>query len=255
MRQTLIAAVLLLAAPSLALGQLDDKCTMLTCTECNCYWSSECGSGQSCDYGSGCTKTGKLDGTCKAAGAGGGLSPVGVSLAANALGLWMDGYQRPDRVKGLPNMDIWNRIEALNLTPQDQRRVQLAAFNALDVLLGFDFAHPRGNCGVYDARCLGILRIPPDKQAQQLLQYARRGLSAALRDRNPAALRRELRAFWQKQPTFRPHHTGRCYPHGHPEFGRRSIVDCQIDELTRIVDDLLPSNPSQKTAQVVEQRK
>lgn len=247
MQRILISAILCLAAPSLALGQLDDKCTMLACAECNCYWSTECGSNQSCDYGSGCTHVGKLDGTCKASGSGGGLSPVGVSLAANGMGLWLDAYKEPDRVKGLANIDIWNRIEALKMPQQDKRRLQLAAFNVLDVLLGFDFAHPRGNCGVYDARCLGILRIHPSKQAQQLLEHARKGLSAALRDRNSSVLQRELYAFWKKQPTFRPHHTGRCYPHGHREFGRRSVAQCQIDELTRIVDDLLPKDYRQKS--------
>lgn len=253
MRRTLLAVLLLATAPSLVFGQLDDKCTMLTCTECNCYWSSECGSGQSCDYGSGCTKTGKLDGTCKASGAG-GLSPVGVDMASSAIGLWMDGYERPDRIKGLPNADIWKRIEALNLSQEDKRKVQLAAFNALDVLMGFDFAHPRGNCAVYDARCLGILRIPPDRQAQQLLQHAKRGLTAALRDRNTSVLRRELRTFWRQQPRFTPHHTGRCYPHGHPEFGRRSPQDCQFDELSRIVDDLLATYKPQKSARMVFRR-
>ena len=251
MRQTLIATVLFLAANSVAFGQLDDKCTMLTCSECNCYWSSECGTNQTCDYGSGCTKVGKLDGTCKTSGSGGGLSPVGVSLASSTMSLWLDAYRQPDRVKGIANTDLWKRIEASDMPQQDKRRLQLAAFNVLDVLLGFDFSHPRGNCSAYDPRCLGILRIPPSRQAQQLLQHARKGLSAALRDRNSSVLQRELRAFWRSNSKFRPHHTGRCYPHGHREFGQRSVVQCQIDELTRIVNDLLPRDYRQQNAGAV----
>ena len=239
MRLRLFATIVVLCTPSLALAQLDNKCNIDSCTECNCYWSSECGSGQSCDYGSGCTHVGKKDGTCKASGSGGGISPGSAATAATAMGLWLEAYQSADEDKGLPDKNVWNRIQALNLSQADKRRVQLAAFNVIDVLLGFDFAHPRGNCDLYDARCLGILRVRPDRQSRQLLKFAGSGLTQAVRTGSARTVQRELATFWRSQRNFRPHHTGRCYPHGHSEFKGRTPLQCQTDELTRIVQDLL----------------
>lgn len=109
----------------------------------------------------------------------------------------------------------------------------------LDVVLGFDFAHPRGNCKAYDARCLGILRIQLDRQARPLLQAVRDGFTKGLQKRDRAAVGRAVSAYWKSNPKFSPHHTGRCYPHGHPENPFKSVSQCQVDELTRILDDLL----------------
>lgn len=232
----LTIAALVIAASSQALAQLDNKCVLVSCTECNCYWSSECGTGESCDYSSGCTHVGKKDGTCSSSGAGGGLTP---DLAALTLGLWLDAYQDPTRDKGLPNAGIVRKVQAIGLSKDQERRVRFAAFNTLDVVLGFDFGHPQGNCELYDARCLGILRTPLDSEAKQLLQAVRSGLVQMIQKRDRAALQRSLNAFWKKYPRFRPHHTGRCYPHGHPEYRFKSISECQMDELTRIVDGLV----------------
>ena len=238
MLRILTIAALLIAASSQARAQLDDKCVLATtCSECTCYWSSECGSGQICDYSSGCTHVGKKDGTCKSSGAGGG--GVTADLASMTLGLWLDAYQDPTRDNGLPSAGIIRQIQAVKLSKEDGRRVRFAAFNTLDVVLGFDFGHPRGNCELYDARCLGILRMPLDSGAKQLLRSVRSGLVQMIQKRDRAALQKSLNAFWKKYPRFRPHHSGRCYPHGHREYRFKSISDCQIDELTRIVDDLV----------------
>lgn len=178
-------------------------------------------------------------GTCTASGGSGGFTPGQFAVAATALGLWLDAYQETTPDKGLPNAEIVQRIQALNLSKEQQTRVRFAAFNVLDVVLGFDFAHPRGNCAVYDARCLGILRIQPDREARPLLQAVREGLTLGLQKQDRAALGKAVSAYWKRYPKFRPHHTGRCYPHGHPEDPFKSVAQCQIDELSRILEDLL----------------
>ena len=236
MRQLLLFTFLAIAVPSTVLAQLPEKCVLSACPECDCYWSTECGSGKHCDYSSGCTHVGKKDGTCKS-GAG-ALPSGGLSVAATALGLWLDAYQVTTADKGLPSADIVKRIQAINLPSQDRRRIRFAAFNTIDVLLGFDFGHPRGDCDAYDARCLGILRIRPDREAVQLLRAVRPAFVLALQTRDPKPLQKSLNGYWKQYPNFRPHHSGRCYPHGHPEYPFKAVSACQLDELTRILADL-----------------
>jgi hypothetical protein len=238
MKRILTIAALLFAAAVPAVAQLDNKCVIESCVECNCYWSSECGSNQLCDYGSGCTHVGKKDGTCKDKGSGDGGQVAAVSAA---LDMWLQAYENPTPDKGLPNSAILDRIRALGLSRERSRAVRLAAFNAMDVVLGFDFGHPRGDCDLYDARCLGILRIPPDRRARQFLQTVRSAISQSIRTGNRATLQRSVNLFRRRNPTFKPHHTGRCYPHGHHEYPFRSVPNCVGDELSRIVDDLVPA--------------
>ena len=228
---------------------LDNKCDLATtCTECDCYWSSECGAGKSCNYSSGCTHSGKLDGTCTASGANGGFTPAEFALAATELNLWFDGYQHPTPPKKwLPDPTAVKRIGELRLNPKQHSRVRFAAFNAIDVTLGFDFTQPPGNCQEYDPRCLGSFRIAPDKAALALLATVQEGFAAGLTKHDRKAFEGPIRRFWRKYPKFAPHHTGRCYPHGHVEHDKISPSECQIDELSRILEDLLTPASAEKS--------
>jgi hypothetical protein len=180
-----------------------------------------------------------LDGTCKASGISGGFSFDQLRTVAAAIDLWLEAYREPTRKEGLPNRKIIDRIKELPLTVEEQARVRFAAFNAIDIALGFDFSHPRGNCHEYDERCLGIMRIPLDPLAVALLKGVQVAFARGLREHNSKSLAKPLMAFWKQYPKFRPHHSGRCYPHGHREYPYKSAIQCQVEELSRILDGLL----------------
>jgi hypothetical protein len=239
MKRLILVTILALVLPSTALAQqiLIEKCELEACPNCNCYWSTDCASGEFCNYSSGCTKVGKLDGTCKKS-----ATPIEVestATAATSLGLWLEAFEQSTADEGLPAMDRFNRIRSAALSSDDRRRVQEAAFNAMDILVGFDLNHPRGDCEEFDARCLGIVRLPVEPRGIELLRTARAAMVRTIQTGDRTHLEHTLTNYWKRNPLYRPHHTGRCYPHGHREYPFRSIAQCQIEELNRIVDDLV----------------
>lgn len=210
--------------------------TAAACDNCDCYWSSECGSGKKCDYASGCTKNGKLDGTCTASTS---AALATVDQMTEALTHWFDAYIATaiDSKDGLPDAGLVDKTTQLGLSERAQAAIRDEVINSLDVLLGFDITLPRGNCLEQDYRCLAQLRIPIDEKGSALLQAAKEGLVASVQDGNPSSLYATLEGFW-KFTEYHPHHTGRCYPHGHHGH-EESPLECHQDELGRIADHLI----------------
>lgn len=239
MKRLILVTILALAIPSTALGQqlLAEKCELEACANCNCYWSTDCASGERCNWSSGCTRVGKLDGTCTKITTEEPESTA-TATAATSFGLWFEAFEQATADEGLPAMDRFNRIRSAALSSEDRRRVQSAAFNALDILIGFDLSHPRGDCEEFDARCLGIVRMPVEPRGIELLRTAGAAMVRAIQTGDRSHLEHALNNYWRRNPLYRPHHTGRCYPHGHREYPFRSIAQCQIDELTLIAADL-----------------
>jgi len=221
-------------------AQLDDGLSAIQA--CNCYYSKDCrifGGDDRCKTAyPHCIDSGKFDGRCIENNLP-SFNNIQLSLVANAIDLWFEAYQSPTKKRGLPNAEIVKRINKLELADAHQHRARFAVFEALDVALGFDFVHPRGDCQEYDERCLGIFRISIDPEGLELLQAVRIGFSRGLQKRNPQAVTDPIRSYWKQYPKYEPHHTGRCYPHGHPEYEFKSVADCQIDELSQILVGLL----------------
>lgn len=207
---------------------------------CDCYWSADCSGTNTCDYGSGCTHSGKKDGTCSSSS-----SPVGpidsthLGTIAVATDLWFSAYENPTSKEGLPDAEKVREVSEMHLAGSDQQRIKSAVFNAMDVALGFDFTHPPVSCLEYDERCVGIFRIHPDKEGFELLRVVRAGFNQGILQRDSRVVADAVYNYWGGRSQFRPHHTGRCYPHGHSEFGKRSTAECQADELSRILSGLL----------------
>ena len=236
----LCCLVVMFASVPTTHAQLNDEIGLIP--SCDCYFSRDCGDPvKRCrtahPY---CIDSGKFDGSCfRDIGPWDDFNNELFSLVANAIDLWFEAYQFPTKKRGLPNAEIVKRINKLELVYAHQRRARFAVFNAIDVALGFDFVHPRGDCKEYDERCLGIFRISIDPEGFELLKAVRIGFSQGLQKRNPRAITDPIRSYWKQYPKFRPHHTGRCYPHGHPEYEFKSVAECQIDELSRILVGLL----------------
>lgn len=232
------------AAPASA--AIAERCGISACPTCDCYWSSECGAGKKCDYASGCTKSGKLDGTCTTSS---GVVIANPADVASSLSSWFDAYIATAGAgkDGLPDAYFVSQALQANLSDQARRLVRDEVINALDVLLGFDVTLPRGNCFEQDPRCLGQYRIPVEPEGIDLLEAAKQALVSAVVSGDLSKVDDALDAYWNNS-TFEPHHTGRCYAHGHAGFSV-SPLQCQKDELRRIATLLISSTRVRVTSQ------
>lgn len=124
---------------------------------------------------------------------------------------------------GPPDMELIDRVSQIRLPMNWHLELIDAVHRSLDVTLGWDFM----KCNV-DATCFGqVPRLGDDAAA--LIDAAREGFVAGLRDNDPNAVVEPIRSFWSRTESFAPMHTGRCYPHGHPDAPE--VAACQIDEL------------------------
>ena len=131
---------------------------------------------------------------------------------------------------------MWNKVLEVDLPSPWHIAIKDLTFNAIDVVLGFDFAHPRGNCFVYDARCLGSLRIRLSEGGAEILKATRNGIINAVKEEDPSGIEKYLSDYWAMH-TYEPYHTGRCYPHGHAEFADAGYtpLECQVEELRSLI--------------------
>lgn len=243
-----IVALAFCAAPASA--AIAERCSLIACPTCDCYWSSECGEGKKCNYSSGCTKSGKLDGTCTASSSTVIASPTDV---ATSLSYWFDAYIATATAgqSGLPNGFLVSQALQSGLSEPANRLVRDEVINTLDVILGFDVVIPRGNCFEQDPRCLAQHRVPVHAEGIELLRTAKEALVDAVLTGDPSTVEAGLNDYWSTW-TFEPHHTGRCYPHGHSGFS--TTLDCQKDELRRVANLLISSTRGRSTSRLPRDR-
>jgi hypothetical protein len=208
------------------------------CVGCNCYWSSDCGSGQSCSYSSGCTHNGKLDGTCSG---GGGFGPTDPIIMARALDLYFRAYEEAiSRGGGRPDFNLIAEAMETPLEPHEEWHVFLqdVVHNALDRVIGWDFDFPPT---LRLANCFGNIRAVNGVQdSLQNVGVVRDGFKEAVEKNDPKVIGRVLEEWWSQNSQYEPRHHGRCDPHGHDEVtDEASSKSCQTTELTRILEVLL----------------
>ncbi len=143
---------------------------------------------------------------------------------AEAADLYFRAYLTAGRRGGgSPDMELIDRASQVRLPMNWHLELIDAVHRSLDVTLGWDFM----KCNV-DATCFGqVPRLGDDAAA--LVDAAREGFVAGLRDNDPDAVVEPIQSFWSRTESFAPMHTGRCYPHGHPDAPE--VAACQIDEL------------------------
>jgi hypothetical protein len=240
---------------------ITDVVALRQATVCNCYYRSDCPrpelAGWACRYWpwtpwAQCTASGKFDGVCA-------YTPpwynptdriVSHEAVSEAVDLWFRAYiaGAPKGGDGLPDEELVSKALAIPLPKDVHLGIKAVVFNTLDVLAGFDFRTPPGNCYAQDPRCLGFFRIQLDPEGVRLLESGRRGLVESIRRGDKGIMERELQDFW-KTSDYHPHHTGRCYPHGHPEFATAggSPLTCQQLELGGILDLVFTAFTTKRT--------
>ncbi|HXO19456.1 MAG TPA: hypothetical protein VOA87_05970 [Thermoanaerobaculia bacterium] len=110
------------------------------CPNCNCYYSSDCASGQSCNWSSGCrvwyAAGKKVDGTCTGAAGAVGIEASQSAMAAQAMSYWMQAYEAAGRRGGDPDAGLISKALSVPLTPLQQGAIRRAAINAESLLFG-----------------------------------------------------------------------------------------------------------------------
>jgi hypothetical protein len=131
-----ICGLLLLAAGIVAIAETD----AWACTNCNCYFSSDCATGQSCNWSSGCrvwyANGKKVDGTCTTATAQSGITPAEGFAAAKALDLWLQAYEQGALRGGEPDENLIAEARSLPLNAAQQDAIRQAAITTEITVFG-----------------------------------------------------------------------------------------------------------------------
>jgi len=224
--------------------------------DCDCYYDVDCPEFSGCNVGTPmCLNVGKLDGLCEEwqSPQPGGESDPDESRAAvsKAVELYFElfiqivaqqgaGTPKPEAVRQIDGILGWpSRVKDAKKPrrPVVLKRQPLIDMlnNSLDRVLGFDF-------NISPVQEFGNVRHVPDReQAIALIKTTRAAFLRAIEQRSGTAVRGPLAKFWASFPNYRPMHTGRCYPHGHPE--QKSPLECQVESLSRMAKRLVSALP------------
>lgn len=230
---TLAAAlVFFLGVNGVVVTQVEAKCPK----DCDCYWSSDCPGHQYCGDYFKCRMKGKLDGTCRKRATGAIWLRVNPQSVANAVDLYFQAYMEPITTGGgRPNEELLRAAQAVRLSRTWHKELQENVRSALDAVLGFDFLPPTPICPTDFGN---ISTIPDIRAALAIVEETRMGFVDAIVENNADVIESHIMMFWEEHPGYVPMHTGRCYPHGHPEFVI-SPEACQIAHLKAILWVLL----------------
>jgi hypothetical protein len=121
-------------------------------------------------------------------------------------------------------------VAALTLPRPLPQKAIYAVNEILDIVLGWDFVLPtwpdvRGSVPKLEGARLGIV------------QAAKAAVLESVEGQSVEPVGPALHEFWKTHPEFRPNHTGRCYPHGHPDL--TDAEACQIREISAILRSAL----------------
>jgi hypothetical protein len=210
-------------------------------TSCNCYYSSDCGSGQTCGGYFNCKLVGKLDGTCRSSGGGGVWEVADLTVAAEGVREYFRAFEisaaDPTGKTVAEAIAQLDRVQSRRLTGKGHLAVQELTLDALDLTVGFDLIRASTRLCTLPVPTLRVALHGPEAA---LVAAVREGLAAAIESGDPGRLEAPLRRFWSEHPDFEPDHTGRCYEHGHREYPYDSALDCQLTELRGLLGLYLP---------------
>lgn len=211
------------------------------CVDCNCYYSSDCSSGETCNYVS-CNEVGKYDGVCKSGGAG-VFAPGDLSAAAAAVSAYFDAFEDASQdTIGTGITQASDDVEIAHearLSLDGHVAVRSLVIDALDLAIGFDLSHENLRlCST--AGPVPTVRGQLDAEAEALVTAVRTGVVDAIRFDDPSMVQQPLASFWAQHPDYEPHHSGRCYDHGHANYPYADPLDCQVTELQSLLQIFLP---------------
>lgn len=212
------------------------------CENCNCYWSSDCSDGQSCNY-NGCTHVGKLDGVCKSSGGAGGLDLPDLPIAAEGVREYFAAFHvAAQDITGATLPEARTALRAAHgrrLTLEGHLSLRMLVLDALDVTIGWDLVTPTVRfCSA--AGPAPTFRGHLDAGTRALLAATEEALTVAIANNDASRVREPIEKFWASYPDYEPDHSGRCYDHGHDDYPYKSPAECQITELSRMLATHLP---------------
>jgi len=218
-----------------------------SCDTCDCYWSSDCSDGQTCGDYFKCTRSGKLDGTCKKRD---GVAPWSAGDLLEVAGAVDDRFDAFLMVSG---DDVGGFIESAaeyiekaqnrRLTALGHSAVLTLVEDVLDLSVGFDVVTAESG-----ARCSEVEPLPGFRgdhhnltESQAMIRAMREAVASAIRGNDPSLAEGPIRTFWENYPDYEPDHSGRCYNHGHHDFPYLNGLDCQLSEVVKVLELYLPA--------------
>lgn len=213
------------------------------CPKCECYLDADCPEdrpdctyyfqGHCREWKNEENKT--RDGLCKGSNLKFFWRRVDPNRVVAAIDLYFQAYMDAIRGDGQPNEELLNAAQRVSLRPSRtwHNELQRVVHDALDTVLGFDFHWPQLKCSKFGS----IVGLPDTNAAVALVEHTREGFMEAILNNNPDMMEEHIMSFWRVHTEYAPLHTGRCYPHGHPEQSAPEV--CQIDSLKRTLRVLL----------------
>jgi hypothetical protein len=158
---------------------------------------------------------------------------------------------------GFPDKSFIDATSAVGISDEWRQELLSAVVNALDRVVGWDVKFS-GYPTLTSAPPLFVDSFDPIEDSSRIsimeaiINSARTGIVNGIIANNPDAVSQPIKDFWGEYPDYRPMHTGRCYPHGHPQVKNLTdTVKCQLYELKAIVrwimageTDLITLTPS-----------
>jgi hypothetical protein len=237
------------------------------CTNCNCYFSADCASGQSCSYSSGCrvwSANGKrVDGTCSGGGTNTVFNSTDSPIAAQALDLWLQAYEFAGLRGGDPDESLIEQARALPLSPEQHNLIRHLAIDTEIALFGLAadpddengrFILPQSAIGVIDicpvpepaplsplseiGAANGTL-LPLDPASSTVGQIVREAMVAELKNPYHSDFHHIMSRISREAPVFES--SGIC--DGGPRFPFKDTLDCLNQEVLRMVHStVLPAH-------------
>jgi hypothetical protein len=254
-------AKLLLACASLALAGVahgqetaEPSIDGSGAAKCTCYYSRDCSSGQTCGGMGNCVADGKKDGSCSQTVPAASVSLPNLSsrkakhstakedraALQGAVDAYFQAFLKAiERGGGRPDPKLVQAALKTPLSKAGRDRVEYAVWVSMDAVMGWDFMYP--SKFLRASGFVGNIReVNGVSSAAGIVEATRRGILDAIESGDATKINAPLREFWAKNPTYMPHHLGRCYPHGHSEVtDSATSVSCQADTIERVAAMLI----------------
>jgi hypothetical protein len=247
-----LCGVFLLAAGAVAIAT-----DAFACTNCNCYYSSDCATGQSCNYSSGCrvwSANGKtVDGTCTSSAGASAIAPSERFVAAQALDLWLRAWEAAAHHGGTPNALLINEARALPLTKEQQDTVRQTAFNTMVELFGLTTSSDAYGAVTLPSDVICISPSDPapigegngtmhQLTAEQIAvaNIVREAMTAEMLEPGTGELARIMERIPQEYPDYVVR--GICHlpsASSGQKFPYKNTADCMTQEIQRVVHSIL----------------
>ncbi len=216
--------------------------------KCTCFIGDFCGVDKACRLG-GCTPHNNKAGLCKPVGGGGGAGLIlDLPLAAESTSQYFDAFLEVGQGEGgLPKPEMLERAQSVALPLRTHLAVQTIVHESLKIILGFDFTPQQFASFLGVGQIMSFTDSDDPVASISLVKATKKGVVDAIKNANPALVKKPLQDFWQCYPNYKRIYGGQCYVKNKGKQKGLSTEDCIIRTISNLLLVFLPNNlPCQK---------